>query len=133
MGTNYYLKPKDDCPTCKRPFETKHIGKSSAGWCFALHVYPEEGINDLPDWTQLFASGRIVDEYENVVSPFEMLCRITVRAIKRNEQQRAPDDLFYMQNSAVPGPGNLARSKVDGRHCIGHGAGTWDLCIGEFS
>ena len=51
MGTNYYLyEGSEACPTCKRPFEPLHIGKSSAGWCFSLHVIPEEGINTLDDW-----------------------------------------------------------------------------------
>lgn len=25
------------------------------------------------------------------------------------------------------------RNYVDGRHCIGHGEGTWDYIVGEFS
>jgi hypothetical protein len=56
MGTNYYSvrrgveeldsdafwalrdEDSDDC---------LHIGKSSLGWCFSLHVIPERGINTL--------------------------------------------------------------------------------------
>lgn len=82
MGTNYYLEPKPPCQCCGRPFEQLHIGKSSAGWCFALHVIPERGIKDLDDWVRIWSQpeARIVDEY-----------------------------------------------------CIGHGAGTLDLLVGEFS
>jgi len=36
-------------------------------------------------------------------------------------------------NQAEPGPDGLARHKVNDGHCIGHGEGTWDLIIGEFS
>jgi hypothetical protein len=31
------------------------FGKSSGGWTFSLHVYPEDGIKDLADWIPLFA------------------------------------------------------------------------------
>jgi len=54
MGTNYYLYPASPCKACGRSYEAKHIGKSSAGWCFLLHVIPEEGINDLEDWKKLW-------------------------------------------------------------------------------
>lgn len=42
-------------------------------------------------------------------------------------------DTFLHQNHAVMGPNNLCRSEIDGIHCIGHGDGTWDYHIGEFS
>lgn len=129
MGTNYYMEPQAPCETCKRPFEQKHIGKSSAGWCFGLHVYPEDGINDLADWIREWSKSgsRIVDEYGKAVTLDEMEQRVTKRS------GRSPDAAFYSENHAVPGPNGLVRSQVDGRHCIGHGAGTWDLLIGEFS
>ena len=40
---------------------------------------------------------------------------------------------WFMQNNAEHGPNGLVRSKIDGHHCIGHGAGTWDLEVGDFS
>ena len=45
---------------------------------------------------------------------------------------------FMKDNSAVPGPGGLWRRAIDKedrpfQHCIGHGDGTWDLCVGDFS
>lgn len=69
MGTNYYLKPKP-CECCGRTDEGLHIGKSSAGWCFSLHVIPEEGINGLDDWKSRFDEPgvQIVNEYGEVVS-----------------------------------------------------------------
>jgi len=48
MGTNYYLvkNERPPCPCCERTYvqERLHIGKSSGGWCFALHVIPEMGM-----------------------------------------------------------------------------------------
>lgn len=39
MGTNYYLYEKPACACCGREFGSKHIGKSSGGWCFSLEMY----------------------------------------------------------------------------------------------
>ena len=39
---------------------------------------------------------------------------------------------FLDKNHAFLGPKNLLRARVDGRHCIGNGKGTWDLIAGEF-
>jgi hypothetical protein len=57
MCTNYYLKHPDGLYL--------HIGKSSAGWCFSLHVMPEAGINSLDEWRSLFCDpyALIQDEY----------------------------------------------------------------------
>ena len=137
MGTNYYWHEKPSCSECKRPFEPLHIGKSSAGWCFGLHVYLlDDGMESIPDlaaWQKLWArpGSEIRDEYSREVSAAEILDVITNRA---REKKWSPDDAWYRDNYAVPGPGNLARHAIDGRHCcIGHGEGTWDLMVGEFS
>lgn len=125
MGTNYYLIPKPACTHCDRvETEGLHIGKSSGGWCFSLHVYPEgtplwEGSNsqykirDLPDWLPLFNLG-IVDEYKVIISPDQLL-----EVILGREKWTA---------GSV-----LRRHEIDQRHCIGHGAGSYDLLIGAFS
>lgn len=65
MGTNYYLQEKPPCDKCGREFERLHIGQSSAGWCFALHVIPELGINNLADWKKRWEEHPSVirDEY----------------------------------------------------------------------
>jgi hypothetical protein len=39
---------------------------------------------------------------------------------------------FHSRNSSVRGPSGLLRRQINGWHCIGHGPGTWDLCIGNF-
>ena len=130
MGTNFYWLPSP-CPTCGHG-ERLHIGKSSAGWTFALHVAAqdweaEEGLpRDLDGWRALWArpGSRIVDEYGATLTPEEMNARITQREWRRSA---------YASNSAVPGPNGLVRHRVDGVHCIGHGEGTWDLIAGVFS
>ena len=134
MGTNYYLK-NDPCPHCGRSDDRRHIGKSSGGWTFALRVYPDEGINTLEDWKPLFASGAIEDEYGDDVSCDEMLSAITERTWDRKGNPAGYQDLadWCRQNSAEPGPNGLARHKIDGSHCTGHGDGTWDYLPGEFS
>jgi hypothetical protein len=39
---------------------------------------------------------------------------------------------FHLINQSCRGPNNLLRHQI-GRYCVGHGAGTWDLIVGEFS
>lgn len=116
MGTNYYLQ-KNVCGCCGRPEKQIHIGKSSAGWAFALRVYPHDGIKDYDDWNSLILRceetgdgiDRIVDEYGNVV-------------------------LWYDMVDIIEGldPNDCRRTSPDGRHCVGNGPGTWDLFVGEF-
>ena len=124
MGTNFYLRERgtktDDLDAAL------HIGKSSQGWCFALHVIPEEGLFDLPDWERKFRDPKyeIIDEYRKPVSVDEMIFWITQRSFPRPWD---PADLA--RNSAVAGPNNLARHT----YCATPGAGTWDCCRGEFS
>ena len=133
MGTNYYLH-RGVCPTCHRGTEPIHIGKSSAGWVFGLHVYPEEydvpRILNLDDWKRLFMEedSVIFDEYDREITAEEMWRVITDRAWPRKEK----DDAWYAQNDAVRGPNGLARSKLS-RFTIAHGEGTWDLHVGDFS
>jgi len=133
MGTNYYLHEKAPCKTCGRPFEAKHIGKSSGGWCFALHVIPDEGINDLPDWEKLWKKkgAFIVDEYGDRVSKEMMKKIITEREWMGEVNQWSQQE--YIINHATHGPNGLARHQLENGRCIKHGAGTWDCMLGEFS
>ncbi len=135
MGTNYYLVT-DVCECCRRGADRKHIGKSSAGWCFALRVYPdkwdEPKILNLAAWQLEWSQpkSKIEDEYGRTVTPEEMLDIIINRGRK---DPLGWTQLELGQNHAEQGPNNLARSTVDGRHCIGHGDGPFDLISGEFS
>lgn len=40
---------------------------------------------------------------------------------------------FHKCNQSERGPNGLLRHKIDGKHCISHGQGTWDCIVGEFS
>ena len=145
MGTNHYLYPRPDCEHCGRPFERLHIGKSSYGWCYSLHVIPEEGINTLQDWQALWEKpGALIrDEYGTVIEPSQMLDTIANRS--HNRKQSWEDDWwrhrhyykdeedFHRQNHSQRGPHFLLRHRNDGQHCIGNGEGTYDYIVGEFS
>lgn len=122
MGTNYYWHIGYET----RP---RHIGKSSAGWCFLLHVSPDDGIHDLADWEALWAkvNGTILDEYTRSVTVAEMRSIITER-LWDGRDEKPPG--WYAQNFAAPGPNGLARAMY---RSLGPGAGTWDRITGEFS
>ena len=115
MGTNFYLY-EERCPECGHQ-DRLHIGKSSIGWCFSLHVMPHAGINDLIDWIRLFlVEGRYIEnQFGELIETADMLERIMCR-----------------ESYALTGK-ELRRHDIDGFHCIGHGEGTWDLIQGEFS
>lgn len=132
MGTNYYLYPKPPCQCCGREFDEIHIGKSSGGWCFSLHVIPEENINTLHDWQEKWKTAKSVikDEYGKEIGKNQMTTIITEKSWSSPYK---PDAHWYKMNHAEPGPNGLVRGQIDGVHCIGHGEGTWDHIIGEFS
>lgn len=106
MGTNYYWIT-GKCESCGRTNEPLHIGKSSAGWAFALRIYPDKQIKTLYDWIRLWArsDGYIEDEYHSPIGLREMLQTITCRdrEIARHAMEAKP------------------------------GEGTWDYCDYEFS
>ena len=130
MGTNYYHHPKPPCECCGRAWEPRHIGKSSCGWCFALHVYPDDGIRGIDDWVRQWQSGVIKDEYGHQVTPAEMLSKI----VDRERVGKPPlDSQWLASNSAVRGPKGLARRRLERHRVVGYGDGPWDLCVGEFS
>lgn len=141
MGTNYYsvrrgieeMEPEAFWAIRDEPEgdEVLHIGKSSGGWCFTLHVMPERGIEDLWNWFEILIDPErvIIDEYHQVIPFNEMMQTITGRSWPR-EKNWTPAD--YERNNAEPGPNNLARHRI-GRHCRSHGLGTWDCVEGRFS
>lgn len=144
MGTNYDLH-FNPCPTCGHSIEKLHIGKSSKGWCFALHVgnflINEEihAIGTLDDWKRIFEfpNTTIKDEYGKKLTTDEMLRVITIRSNLPNNWTSIPPGYtswgeFHRRNKSQLGPNGLLRSQI-GDHCIGHGDGTWDLITGEFS
>jgi hypothetical protein len=140
MGTNYYLESRAErCSACGHINEPErvHIGKSSSGWVFSLHVTDE--FKSLDDWRAEFAKGerKIVDEYGSELTAESMLKIITERgrdeAVWESRPYDYPSwDAFHSVNHSERGPRGLLRSKI-GQYCSGHGDGTWDLHPGEFS
>jgi hypothetical protein len=143
MGTNYYSVKRGLDYTKSESFwdlrgteDFIHIGKSSMGWCFSLHVVPELGINTLEDWIRMFIDPDriIIDEYRETVSFLDMIRIITQRS---RPQSNNWDADTMDRNHAEPGPNNLVRHRREyterGRGCVRHGEGTWDCIEGEFS
>lgn len=141
MGTNYYAV-ETGWKKVRHP-EKKHIGKSSGGWCFSLHVYPEEGLKTWSAWKKLLSksSFEIYDEYGQLHSFEDFLDTVESRSWGNDFEKPIPSvfpqykswEEFFTRNYAEPGPNGLLRHKIDGTHCIGHGKGTYDYLIGEFS
>jgi hypothetical protein len=161
MGTNYYWYQEKPLPSWWQVGQEQwdadpayHIGKSSFGWCFSLHVTPDNWVVDLEAWKVLFGLGRIKNEYGDLVSTSEMMTIITERGRPLREWEddwwapkpfgAKPDGTpfflpgydseadFHASNHSERGPCGLLRHRIDGVHCIGHGAGTWDLIQGHF-
>jgi len=133
MGTNYYFHSDKQCGECGREVEGVHIGKSSGGWCFTLHVMPEENINTWKDWLDMFANYKesyIKDESGQRIALPEFISIVAERKWKSKRKWKIEE---LRRNSAEPGPNGLVGHIVDGTHCIGHGDGTYDYIIGEFS
>lgn len=134
MGTNYYMMKGEHFPEYKYNHPLNgflkrdsgqapaiHVGKSSGGWCFSLHVYPGQGIKTLADWkdfaTRLTEDGwRVEDEYGFIIE-LDELWRIIERVGMETWRDGNP----------------LSRHNIDGHTCIGHGDGLYDYIIGEFS
>lgn len=131
MDTNYYLR-NNPCflGEVVNSESIIHIGKSSGGWCFGLHVIPECGICSLDDWKLLFQepSREIVDECGQSISVDKMLSIITERS-----WPRSPDFEWNCDAYSKPGPNGLYRHTIILDWCIGYGEGTWDYIVGEFS
>lgn len=145
MGTNFYVTEEEPCPHCGRGGELRHIGKSSAGWCFSLRVYPEDEINSLEDWKKFWSGKAIEDEYGNSLTEEDMLARITERGDpKLDTKWDTPPhgynswDHFFSANGGERGPRGMVRHPIDTHRrysamTVGHGEGTWDYIEGEFS
>ena len=145
LGTNYYsvkrgLEDLDSDTFWERRRNAElgegddilHIGKSSGGWCFALHVIPDKGIHDLPGWVPflLSADRAIVDEYRDSITYEQLLDIITNRRGRHDVNPWTQE--MYERNYSEPGPNGLVRHTI-GRGCVRHGAGTWDCCEGNYS
>ncbi len=135
MGTNYYLH-KNPCPHCGRSQENVHIGKSSFGWCFSLHVEPAQDNfpHNLKDWQKLWddPANKIFNEYGAEISSKEMMDIITNRMRFDKSNLRSFEvEKMLNKGTCVVGPRNLLRHTD--KCCVGHGGRkTYDLLTGEF-
>lgn len=133
MGTNFYLH-YDVCEHCRQGKRALHIGKSSVGWKFSLHVVPwydmddgrdakDGGIDSLEKWQAEWAKPgtRISNEYDPYapISIDEMMEIITERTHPSGELMAhhpgKPDP--RSERNVEPGPPGS----------------TYDLVTGEFS
>jgi len=131
MSTNFYWheKPKV-CVTCGHNLsKTIHIGKSSPGWVFMLHVDPEEGLHTLNDWIDKWnePGSLIYNEYGTLISNSDMSRIILDR---ENFESTRKDTSYLMKNHAVEGPRGLLRGD---RNFAPPDDETYDLVDGEFS
>lgn len=116
MGMNYFWHEKPACKECKRDYPRRHIGKSSFGWCFALHVYPEAlqdqgelSINELDDWIHLWStSGSYIENENHERIPSQRMIEIICDRDPKSSRRQDPDRT----------------------HCLGPGKGMYDLCVG---
>ena len=139
MSTNYYAHINLGGPVVKL-----HIGKSSFGWCFGLHVTDE--IRSLDDWRKIWAQAfvTIVDECGDKITPEVMLATITQRShpsdhavtgllSKIGVTANVCDDAWYARNHATRGPKNLARQTHNAAPPPDPRNDTYTLISGDFS
>lgn len=136
MGTNYFLHSQQ-CPHCGVERKDKmHLGKSSAGWCFSLHVYPALELNDWFDMWEYISFCTEEEGYEIKDDCGDTINPALFFTIVWDRHCNAPHDAEWLRkNHAKPGPFGLARHLIDGQHCIGNaGLNTpIDYCVGQFS
>ena len=125
MGTNYFAIVNLGGPRVKL-----HIGKSSIGWCFALHV--TDGIASLADWRRVWAQAfvTIEDEYGAPIDADAMLEIIKDRVFQRPSQ---PEAAWFVDNCATRGPHGLARQTYHATMPPDPANDTYTLISGDFS
>lgn len=84
MGTNYY-QIIDPCKCCNRGSEEIHIGKSSAGWPFSVHVIPEMEIYSWDDWMKRLEGAKIKDEYGREISLHDLNELVVRKRVHKND------------------------------------------------
>src|SRR5215472_706905 len=137
MGTNYFCKTDryelTGFPQTVEPGESAilHIGKSSAGWTFALHAIPELELYDLEDWLKLWQGGAWLI-YDDAGAAYSVQGVVNVILARFGKFPVGRTPLWYRENAALPGPHGLARRLI-GSFCVRHGEGAYDVCVGEFS
>lgn len=139
MGTNYYVKTGEKY--VKNGWLTEeiyHIGKSSYGWYFALHVIPWAGLNSFEDWKEYLKGKTIHDEYGRKVSYSRMIKTI----LRDSKDESWGKQSNYEEGLVVSDDGDYKTcvGKYGLHYCIGRGAcldrvngdGCYTLVEGDF-
>jgi len=142
MSTNFYVADVVRCQECGHAVHNGikfHIGKSSAGWAFSLHVIPEKHLNTWGEWKAFLDKPgmAIIDEDGAKWSLDEFVMIVENRIGKYGDLEHVPPGYdtwwdFYEINQCEIDANGLLRHKV-GEFCSGHGKGSWDYVTGDFS
>ena len=145
MGTNYYAVT-GPCDCCGSAGSRVHIGKSSMGWRFSLHVIPELDLNNLEDWKRYLVGRKIVDEYGSRITRKSLLETITKRSgnvgkgpppfkniLSRSEtsRHRSWEEFAASTHATIDHKHGLLQHLPE--YAVGFGDGPWDHIEGEFS
>jgi hypothetical protein len=147
MGTNYYAELGTRCDHCGRdPEERYHVGKTSVGWVFSLHVVESyewppdhddfQGLArpvDWSTWMDLLSRPDVTirDEYGDAVSLDRMEAVVTRR---RRWDEGRDDDPRSMGAGHWWDPAvGLWRARVDDGRSRPVPGETYDLVHGCFS
>jgi hypothetical protein len=121
MGMNYYARV-NACSSCGHCHDrdTHHIGKSSAGWKFTLHVDDPKGHSEHKLYTFL--------DWERFLS------QDFVRIFNEDEEELTTTDILDLINRKGWNPDSykLDQGRYDPEHCVGT-SDTYTLMIGYFS
>jgi len=101
MGRNYYHHT-NPCPACGH-CEIRHIGKSSIGWMFVFHGYPDDGIKSYADWLRVLKSnGKIVDEYDREMQFDDLKKLIEAKRTHADHAKEYPGDTTWTDKDGHP-------------------------------
>lgn len=81
-------------------YEEIHVGKSSAGWVFLLHIHPDKNIYSLEDYCNIWYDPNIAlyNEYDELISPKQLEHTICDRALEDDRLTQAEIKQFCKEN-----------------------------------
>lgn len=96
MGTNFYIRTQPSCPTCKRPYEKIHLGKSSMGWPFLLQWNGGEFYTNWEEMKEWLKGKKIKNEYDEKVSRKQFIQWVESRKDTEEPQQVDYGEGYYV-------------------------------------
>lgn len=99
MGTNYYVR-LNICPTCKRPEEEIHLGKSSAGWKFHLRANDYQYYKSWDEMKNWLKDKSIFNEYGE-----EKTCDYFIKLVESKQlaEEESEDCINVMHGKIIDG------------------------------